>query len=407
MLTIPTDFTTEGCAMSWSTLRWTTLVMLLSVGLSGCGYFQSSSAEDDAELADIDELDKADPIERLKSERSAKSEPLEGELELKLKVGERFPLTKTVEHRLTQTDRTGSSISTSRTHVMLSLIVDELQPDGRKQLAVRYHRVQYEQDIRGKRIEYSSDRPAEAVPPEALLYAGLANNGFSFWIGPDNKIIELVGFNDFLQRCLRNVPTQYKNSVQQQLEATRSEDGIANFIDDSIGLLPYSSDPSHPAVAVKEGSIWELKPKHSERPIPMLVTTRCTLKELTKNSADIVLTGRISGSPNAVLLRSPEGDIKVRVTGGRCTGECRVDRNSGLPTQSQVQRLLEMEIEMADGQRIQQNKETLSSMTSFLDQSTLQSEASSRSPVQQAGVQAAVGSENHRRVVPAVGTRAN
>ena len=386
--------------MSLAILRWTAFVTILCVSITGCSYFQGTATDDDVDLSEIEDGGKAAPLERGNSEIAEVLPPAVGELELKLKAGDRFPLSKTVEHRLTQTDKDGTRVSTSRTNMVLSLVVDDVFADGRKQMTVRYHRVQYEQDIRGKRIAFSSDNTTESVPTEALLYAGLANNGFSFWIGPNNKIASVVDFGDFLRRCLRNVPEQYKNSVQQQLEATKGEDGIANFIDDSIGLLPYSGDPSHPAVAVKEGSAWELEPRRTESPIPMMVTTRCILKELSSNSAEILLTGRISGSPNPVTMRNADGDIKILVKGGHCTGSCRVDRQTGLPTQSQVQRYLELAMELPDGQRIQQNKDTMSTITAFLDQSQ-KATANSDTRVQQTNFQNAIGGESRRRVVPA------
>jgi len=379
---------------------------MLMFGLTGCGYFQQASNDDDMDLTEIEDSDKPEKGDFASNVLSQEfsSEPAEGELELKLKIGDRFPLRKTVEHRLTQTDKSGTTVSTSRTEMLLTLVVEDVLADGRKQMAVRYHRVRHEQDVGGRRVAYSSERATDPVPPEAMLYAGLANNGFSFWVGANNKVSDIVGFNDFLKRCLRNIPAQHATSVQQQLETTRSEEGIANFIDDSIGLLPYSTDPSHPAVAVKEGSYWDLEPRRSDAPIPMLVTTRCMLKELSATTAEIMLTGNITGPKNPVTMRSADGDMKVLVKGGQCNGSCRVDRKTGLPTQSQVQRYFELAMEMPNGQRVQQNKETMSTITSYLDQSQ-QADASASQRVQPASFQNAVGTESHRKVIPAVGSR--
>jgi hypothetical protein len=287
------------------------------------------------------------------------------------------------------------------------LVVEKIEQDGAKLISVRYHRVKYMQDIRGKMIVYSSENQTDPVPPEAMLYSGLADNGFSFWLGPNNKLVELVGFGDFLKRCLRNVPPQYAANVQQQLESTKSGEGIANFIDDSIGLLPYNNDPKNPAIAVKEGSHWDLEPRTSDNPIPIMTTTRCLLKEISPSSAEILLTGQISGSPKGAIIRSPEGSsFKVTVNGGHSTGFCRVDRKSGLPTKSEVMRHLELTMEMADGQKILQSKDTISTITSYLDQSQYSSSSNNRR-VQQASVQNANGTENHRQVIRAGGAFQN
>ena len=339
--------------------------MMLVLSLSGCGFFGGAAIDEDADLTELE----GTRAKLADAEISMDALPEEHELELKLKVGDRFPLMKTVEQRLTQKDNAGVNVNTSKTEMMMSLVVDEVQADGRKKLTVRYHRVQYDQDIRGQRISYSSDRSTEPVPTEALLYAGLANNGFAFWLGVNNKIVELIDFNDFLKRCLHSVPPQHIAAVQQQLETMKTEDGIANFIDESIGLLPYSEDPLHPAVAVKEGTSWDLEPRQTEQPIPTRTTMKCTLKDLSTNSAEIVLLGRIAGPGSVVTMRGTDGDMRIFVRGGQCEGTVQVDRQTGLPTRSQMKRYLEMMIEMPDGQRIQQSKETLSTITSFLNQS--------------------------------------
>jgi hypothetical protein len=72
--------------------------------------------------------------------------------------------------------------------------------------------------------------------------------------------------------------------------------------------------------------------------------------------------------------------------------------------QSRVQRYLELSMELPDGQKIQQNKETLSNITSFLGQSQ-QPVMTSDPQLQQTTFQNSNGAENHRRVVPAGGVR--
>lgn len=385
-------------SMSLSTLRWTTLVTMLIVMLPGCGYFGGAASDEDSDLTAMDG-DKASSVDDAANALSMDSLPDAQALELKLDVGARFPLMKTVETRLTQNDKSGISVNTSRVEMMLSLVVDEVRPDGSKVLTARYHRVQYDQDVAGKRVSYSSERSTEPVPTEALLYSGLANNGFSFRLGPNNKIVELMGFNDFLHRCLRNVPPDQAASVQQQLEAIKSQDGIANFIDESIGLLPYSDDPAHPAVAVKVGMNWDLEARRIDVPIPMVATMKCMLKELNKHSAEITMVGSIKGPPNLVKMFAADGEVSIFVRGGNCTGSCLVDRATGMPMRSEINRSLDMIVETHDGNKIQQNKSTLSTITSFLDQnprSTQSSERPLQTParVTQASEKRTTGSED-------------
>ena len=360
--------------MPFAAIRLSALLAIFFVGLSGCNYFRGSQADTDADLAELEDED----TKGIESDSKGRSSSTEGELELKLEVGHRFPFTKRVEQRLTQADGQGVSVYRSLTEMLLSLSVEEIR-DGNKLLSVRYHRVRYGHDIAGKKVEYSSDSSQQAIPPEALAYAGLHENGFSFWIGPDNRVVELVGFAEFLQRCVRDVPPQYRQSVLAQLEGTHSENDLANFVDDGIGLLPYSDNPRHPAVAVKVGSAWDLKPRMSEGPIPMQVNTRCVLKDLTDSTAEISLIGKIVGDRAPVVVRDGNREMKVFVKGGHCSGTCKIDRRTGLPTNSLVNRYLEMTVKLADGSEIQQRKETLTSISSYLDQQTTQQQQASAS----------------------------
>jgi hypothetical protein len=397
--------------MSLARVRWTTLVTALSVTVfcfceSGCSYFQPSSTDEEMDLAEIDEPIKPDEEDVTSEELLPKTSQKKSGTDSFPKIGDRFPLSKIIENRLTQSDNEGSHISSSRAEIMMSLVIDNILADGRKQITVRYHQIRYEQEIQGNRIAYSSDQPPELAPKEALLYSGLVNNGFSFWIGSNNKVIELIGFNDFLQRCLRNVPAQHMAATQRQLESTSGEGSIANFIDDSIGMIPYDSNLKHPDISLQPGAVWEPEPQTCETPIPMVTNHRCILKELAPNSAELLLTGRISGSANPMVIHNPDGDFKVLIKGGHSTGTCRIDRKSGFPTDSRIQRSVEFVMELPDGERIHQIKETLTTLAALVEAPPRP--VSSLEPrVQQTSFQNEVGGENHRRVVRAGGFRQN
>ena len=397
--------------MSLAAMRWTTLVTILSLTAfcfcgTGCSYFQSASTDEDVDIAEIEEPLKDDEDE-VKPQEFRSSAPLKkGTIEARLKIGDRFPLIKTVERSLTQIDKEGTHVSSSRAEITLSLVVDNILADGRKQISAHYQRICYEQDIQGNRIVYSSDQPLDQVPQEALLYSGLVNNGFSFWIGSDNNVIDVIEFNEFLHRCLRNVPAQYQTGIQRQIESTKGEGYIASFLDESIGLIPYDSNLTQPDISLKTGAVWELAPQVSEIPIPMTTITRCVLKELSTNSAEVLLTGRISGSPNPMTIQDSEVDMKVLVKGGHSTGTCRFDRKTGFPTDSRIQRSVELVVELPDGQKIQQIKESRSSFTAITD--------SSHYPVsgiepqtQQTGFPNESQNNHQRRVVRAAGFRQN
>ena len=397
--------------MSLAVMRSTTLVTILSLTAfcvcgSGCSYFQSGSTDEDIDIAEIDEPLKDDEDDYKPKEAWSDTSLKKGTVVVRLKIGDRFPLSKTVERRLTQIDKEGTHVSSSRAEFMITLVIDNILADGRKQISAHYQRIRYEQDIQGNRIVYSSDQPQDQVPQDALLYSGLVNNGFSFWIGSDNKVIDVSEFNEFLQRCLRNVPAQYQAALQRQLESTKGEGYIASFIDDSIGLIPYDSNLTHPDIALKPGTVWELAPQMCETPIPMTTNTRCVLKELSTDSAEVLLTGRISGSPNSITIQNSEADIKVLVKGGHSTGSCRIDRKTGFPTDSRIQRSVELVVELPDGQKIQQIKESRSTVAAIPDSSQKPSFGSEPQAEQTSFPNESQNNEQ-RRVVRAEGFRQN
>ena len=97
--------------MPFAAIRLTALLALFFIGLPGCNYFQGSQADLDADLAELED----DDTKELDANSNRGSSTTEGELELKLKVGDRFPLTKRVEQRLTQADGQGMSVYRSLT----------------------------------------------------------------------------------------------------------------------------------------------------------------------------------------------------------------------------------------------------------------------------------------------------
>lgn len=359
--------------MPWR--RWL-LTLALCLGtpwLTGCGKlpFGGSAANDEGEeFAELDEFDdesSADettdaPAESTGPDDFSQATADVRELALQLPVGARFPLIKTVEQRLTQQLATGPAVGQTRLELRMTLLVEEERPQARR-LSVRYHKVRYSQNLGGEPLEYDSDQPPAVIPPAALAYSGLRDNGFSFWLGADNRILELVDFPEFLRRCVASIAPEQRNGVLQQLAALRSEDGIASFVDDSIGLLPNPADPQLSGQPLRVGSSWDLRPGLSSA-ARSGSGMRCLLKNLTPQVAEIALVGMIEPS-NYV---DDQQRLKLTVQGGQCSGTCLVDRQTGLPTQSRIDRVIDMVAELADGTQIPQRKEVVTTMTAYVDQ---------------------------------------
>lgn len=285
-------------------------------------------------------------------------------LELNLAVNQRFPMIKTVEQSLSQASAAGIVNSTSKLELILALTVEELRADGRKRFNVRYTGVKYSHNIAGERVEYDSNRANGPAPPEVQAYQQLVNNGFSFWIGADNKIVELVGFDEFLKRCLQNTPASQRETVLAKISESSGDDGVANFIDDSIGLLPYNIDENHKGGAIRVGETWT-KTRRLTQPIPMTLKTEYTLRELNDNIATINIAGDIAASKISSPINQNGKSVQLYIRGGKSFGTCMIDRKTGLPLESKIERFLETTVKLASGKQFEQQKQIVTTIRAF------------------------------------------
>tara|TARA_R110002095_G_scaffold120882_2_gene105225 strand:+ start:2464 stop:3606 length:1143 start_codon:yes stop_codon:yes gene_type:complete len=303
-----------------------------------------------------------DPI--IEAQNASLSQEKVEVLELNLSVNQRFPMIKTVEQTLSQASAVGISHSRSKLELILALTVEEIQADGRKRFKVRYTGVKYSHDIAGERVEYDSNRANGPAPPEVQAYQRLVNNGFSFWIGADNKIDELVGFDDFLERCLQNTSTDQRETVLAKISESSGDDGIANFIDDSIGLLPYNIDENHKGGAIRVGETW-VKTRRLTQPIPMVLKTEYTLRELNDKIASINIAGDIAASKINSPMNQKGNSVQLHIRGGKSFGTCLIDRKTGLPLESKIDRFLETTVKLTNGKEFEQQKHIITTIKAF------------------------------------------
>jgi hypothetical protein len=340
------------------------LAIVCLLALPGCGWWNGQA--DDVEEDPI--LTAEDPADEDSSTGSAAQKQ---KLELNLKPGDRFPLVKTVEHTLRQPAPEGWSVSRSNLEMLLSVTVNEIhdvdpaqQPPepraGQKKLLVQYHRVRFGQELPGRnKVDYDSDAPVLPISLAALGYHGLKDNGFEFWLSASNQILEIVGFDQFLDRCLRDVPPARKQQVRAAMAATTGGDGITNFVEDSIGLLPTT--------AVREGDGWT-RERQVLQPVPMYTSTRYTLRRITDEIAEIDILGSISPSATFGSANQPNNELNVTIRGGTSLGSCLLDRRTGLPMQSRVEQSLDMNVHLADGSEFEQHKTTVTTIKYFPEQ---------------------------------------
>lgn len=371
-------------------------VMACLLALCGCGWWNGQA--DDVEEDPI--LTAEDPAA---GDSVAAAAPKQ-KLELNLKPGDRFPLMKTVEHTLRQPAPEGSATSRSNLEMLLSVTVSEIhEPDlgkqpadpraGQKKLLVQYHRVRFSQELPGrKKVDYDSDAPVLPIPLVAQGYHGLKDNGFEFWLSANNQILEIVGFDQFLDRCLRDVAPARKQQVRAAMAATAGGDGITNFVEDSIGLLPTT--------AVREGDGWT-RERQVLQPVPMYISTRYTLRRITDEIAEIDILGSISPSATFGQSSQPNTELNVTIRSGSSLGNCLLDRRTGLPMQSRVEQSLEMKVHLANGSEFDQQKTSVTTIRYFPEQGAPKSSPGAPAGSQGAVVQAVAESPAPPEKIPA------
>lgn len=367
--------------MSWNTAnQWPiTCVMMTALVCGGC---ETASVEEvatsneeaiavDSESSDISTAhDRSTTVSRRESSNVAAvpTAPALPSVALMLNVGDRFPLRKTVEQQLTQPAPDGKGVSMSRSflELLLALTVEELRtgPEiprndprlGYKRLSVRYSRVRFEQQLVDHTIRYDSANPPAQVPVEALGYHGLAHNTFQFWMDADNQIREMIGFDAFIERCLEPVAPEKRELVRAMLVAGAGADGVANFVDDSIGILP--------GTAVREGDSWN-RSRTVLQPVPLRVDNRYTLRQFDQGRVHVEIVGSIRPSLTFRPAEEQTRDVEVNIRKGHVFGHCVVDQRTGLPVEATVNQEMDMRVRLASGSEFDQRKLTTTNVTVF------------------------------------------
>lgn len=354
--------------MDRTLLPFVRLCLLLAAALllPGCEWFGGETDEDmddaDVVIEGLDDLDGEDLDD-------SDGEPIpvadEGKnLALNLSVGDRFPLIKSVQQVVTQASAGETVTSHSLLKMILEINVEEIKNE-RTRMSVRYHRINYTQEVDGEQLTYDSNNADDKLDPRVAAYQGMIDNQFSFWVGRENKIEELVGFQDFLKRCFRNVPPAERQATLNQMTSSSGEQGVANFVDDSIGLLPFGAEEdSDGKSGLSIGDVWQ-RSRMVELPVPMEITDKCLLTELDDNIATIDILGRVGPVTSDTFRTQTNQPIQIDVRGGTSTGKCLIDRRSGLPIRSNIERQIEMVVRMPGGQEFEQTKQIITTIAAF------------------------------------------
>jgi hypothetical protein len=130
-------------------------------------------------------------------------------------------------------------------------------------------------------------------------------------------------------------------------------------VDDSLGYLPQAGES-----ADRLGASWT-RERRLGRALPLHVTCQCTLTELSEHSAEISVAGHIAPTTSIQPPAGASPGVQVSVRGGHTAGHCTVDRQTGLPLRSTIERQVEMLVQPADGPPFVQHKHLLTTIESF------------------------------------------
>jgi hypothetical protein len=319
--------------------------LLLAILLSGCG------------LGDADEEPEPE-VPDWATTSAASSAATEPQLTLRLRPGDRFPLRKVIEKEVVQhVDASAPQVHRLRIELTLGMTVESVV-DGKTKFNVRYERVKYTHHTPDGIVEYDSTAP----PPQTALtlraWQAMVGDGFSFQVGRDNQIESVDGFQQFLQRCLATIPAEKQEEVMLSIESSSGENGVSDFVDNAIGLLP-------PSAQIATGEMWR-RARHIGRPVPMHLDNLFTLKELTADRAVVQIEGTITPSTTLMDTQGQQSQrLRMVVREGTTWGSCTIFRDTGLPQHSRVEHDILMTVHTSQGRSFDQRVRGSTTIESF------------------------------------------
>lgn len=329
--------------------------LLLTAALSGCGLWGDSEEQAfEDELPTLgDTITSATPS----ATEAKNSDQTDNLPQTAVSTGTRFPLRR----RVVQTVSQGEIVSRTTLELDLTISIDEIVADGARRFGVHYDRVRYSGELAGEKFNYDSKNADNAAPVQAWAYRGLVNNSFYFWIDQSGKTT-LVGFDRFLRRCVEALPHADREAVLSRLSVISDAEGVARFVDETIGLLADSPLQPQNFDGLKTGDHWTNQRKISGD-VPTQIFHEYTVTSLTADAVEIQIRGLVSPSSPSIVNVSHRGDPVVIVKGGKTFGSCTLDRRTGLPRSSSIEQLVNMSVELADGTKFEQHKHVISTTT--------------------------------------------
>ncbi|MSR60555.1 MAG: hypothetical protein EXS05_23425 [Planctomycetaceae bacterium] len=337
--------------------------------LTGCGWWNSLRDDEQEETGNTEFAQEVDEPAHRSSPPKPRSPEASSRERSAAEPAPRISLVNSVVQELRQTTPDGIETSRLTLELTLSFRLEETVTKARQaaqgtsherslRYQLRFDRVRLIQELAGEpALKYDSDETAAGIPDEVQPYQGLKGNSFEFWLDRNRQLVEVVGFESFLDRCLGHVAAQHQDQMRAALIQGSSTEALTAFVGEGIGLIP--------AEVAQAGDSW-MRTRQAVQPVPYLATTRYRLAQMTADFVDIESTGTFGPPENQARADQAQaalpGQVGVRIRDGWLKGQLRIDRRSGLPARSRVEQSLSMTVRLADGAEFEQETITVTTL---------------------------------------------
>ena len=286
-----------------------------------------------------------------------------------MKKDQQYYFHKVIEQSLTGDPGSSLNAVSEKIELLLSMTVIDETPTSYA-LEVSFHNIRYHHTIGDQQIVYDS-RSSANVPPEALPYQGLLENGFTLILNRDNTIREIQGYPQFVEKCISQYPVSLQQGLRQRLggSVTNSQQTVSmamSFLDESIALLPFgplASDGDSFALEVT----WPTSFVRSQ-PVPVEESIQSRIQHISGDgqTAHVTIRGELRPlNPQGSVTTSA---VRTRILGGEITGSCSISLETGLPKSSRIQREFALEIASLRQQTITARKIVVTSLEAWTPQ---------------------------------------
>ncbi len=265
---------------------------------------------------------------------SAGDEPGKLDLRLHFEKGQTFRCTVTWKSTqlewqgMIEVERTESSEATQTLEV---LAVDE---EGVATIKVTIDRTAFKREDQSGVMEYDSEHPPDEAPLWALHDQAMIGRSYTLKVSPNGEVLEVEGGDAIREAVTDALPED------ETLRARITDQVMRNVTDKALKdkLWRVFLPGFRPDEPVAVGDSWA--------PIPLqrkIVKNTCTLASCEDGIATVVYEGDIESDPDPEPIKEGPLTIRWKKTTGRVNGTGRINEQTGMILEAQVDATFERE----------------------------------------------------------------